>query len=86
MKRRKKKALSDSSAGRKKPVSATPKEMEWAQMACHRCLVYLGDLGNNVIIEHLESTITSSLYPACRGVRQHVCVIQRGKFWQSYGL
>lgn len=30
---------------RKKPVSATPKEMEWAQMACHRCLVYLGDLG-----------------------------------------
>ncbi|XP_062841759.1 nonsense-mediated mRNA decay factor SMG5 [Trichomycterus rosablanca] len=28
----------------KKPVSATPKEMEWAQMACHRCLVYLGDL------------------------------------------
>ncbi|KAA0702728.1 Protein SMG5 EST1-like protein B SMG-5 -like protein [Triplophysa tibetana] len=29
---------------RKKPVSATPKEMEWAQMACHRCLVYLGDL------------------------------------------
>ncbi|TRY55317.1 hypothetical protein DNTS_013468 [Danionella cerebrum] len=29
---------------RKKPVSATSKEMEWAQMACHRCLVYLGDL------------------------------------------
>ncbi|XP_039608358.1 protein SMG5 [Polypterus senegalus] len=29
---------------RKKPVSATTKEMEWAQMACHRCLVYLGDL------------------------------------------
>lgn len=35
------------SAGRKKPVSATPKEMEWAQMACHRCLVYLGDLGEH---------------------------------------
>lgn len=34
-------------AGRKKPVSATPKEMDWAQMACHRCLVYLGDLGKN---------------------------------------
>ncbi|KAJ7416546.1 Protein SMG5 [Willisornis vidua] len=28
----------------KKPVSASEKEMEWAQMACHRCLVYLGDL------------------------------------------
>lgn len=36
-------------SGQKKPVSATPKEMEWAQMACHRCLVYLGDLGNNII-------------------------------------
>lgn len=31
--------------GCKKPVSASEKEMEWAQMACHRCLVYLGDLG-----------------------------------------
>lgn len=43
-------------SGQKKPVSATPKEMEWAQMACHRCLVYLGDLGNNIIdaILHLE--------------------------------
>ncbi|XP_072316246.1 nonsense-mediated mRNA decay factor SMG5 isoform X1 [Eucyclogobius newberryi] len=30
--------------GRKKPLSASPKEMEWAQLACHRCLVYLGDL------------------------------------------
>lgn len=68
-------------AGRKKPVSATPKEMEWAQMACHRCLVYLGDLGNNMIIEY---AINSSFYPACRGVRQHVCVIQRGKFWLSF--
>ena len=38
-------------AGRKKPVSATPKEMEWAQMACHRCLVYLGDLGKSFAID-----------------------------------
>uniref|UniRef100_A0A3P8Y6J1 Nonsense-mediated mRNA decay factor n=1 Tax=Esox lucius TaxID=8010 RepID=A0A3P8Y6J1_ESOLU len=37
--------VTDPLIGRKKPVSATPKEMEWAQMACHRCLVYLGDLG-----------------------------------------
>ncbi|XP_026547305.1 protein SMG5-like, partial [Notechis scutatus] len=28
----------------KKPVSASEKEMDWAQIACHRCLVYLGDL------------------------------------------
>ncbi|KAK7886432.1 hypothetical protein WMY93_026053 [Mugilogobius chulae] len=27
----------------KAPV-CLPKEMEWAQLACHRCLVYLGDL------------------------------------------
>lgn len=46
--------------GRKKPVSATPKEMEWAQMACHRCLVYLGDLGKNKMIQ------------SCRVLRQHV--------------
>lgn len=42
------------SVGRKKPVSATPKEMEWAQMACHRCLVYLGDLGNNMILYAID--------------------------------
>ncbi|XP_046689816.1 protein SMG5 isoform X1 [Silurus meridionalis] len=36
--------VTDPLIGRKKPVSATAKEMEWAQMACHRCLVYLGDL------------------------------------------
>uniref|UniRef100_H3C1C5 Nonsense-mediated mRNA decay factor n=1 Tax=Tetraodon nigroviridis TaxID=99883 RepID=H3C1C5_TETNG len=36
--------VTDPLVGQKKPVSATPKEMEWAQMACHRCLVYLGDL------------------------------------------
>lgn len=36
--------VTDPLIGRKKPVLATPKEMEWAQMACHRCLVYLGDL------------------------------------------
>ncbi|MCJ8745424.1 hypothetical protein PDJAM_G00130020 [Pangasius djambal] len=36
--------VTDPLIGRKKPVSATPKEMEWAQLACHRCLVYLGDL------------------------------------------
>lgn len=36
--------VTDPLIGRKKPVAATAKEMEWAQMACHRCLVYLGDL------------------------------------------
>ncbi|CAM9339812.1 unnamed protein product [Lampetra planeri] len=36
--------VTDPLIGRKKPVSATLKEMDWAQMACHRCLVYLGDL------------------------------------------
>uniref|UniRef100_A0A8D0GA21 Nonsense-mediated mRNA decay factor n=1 Tax=Sphenodon punctatus TaxID=8508 RepID=A0A8D0GA21_SPHPU len=36
--------VTDPLIGCKKPVSATGKEMEWAQMACHRCLVYLGDL------------------------------------------
>lgn len=36
--------VSDPLIGRKKPVSASPKEMEWAHFACHRCLVYLGDL------------------------------------------
>uniref|UniRef100_A0A8C3SW02 Nonsense-mediated mRNA decay factor n=1 Tax=Chelydra serpentina TaxID=8475 RepID=A0A8C3SW02_CHESE len=37
--------VTDPLIGCKKPVSASGKEMEWAQMACHRCLVYLGDLG-----------------------------------------
>ncbi|XP_049587392.1 nonsense-mediated mRNA decay factor SMG5 [Syngnathus scovelli] len=36
--------VTDPLVGRKKALSASPKEMEWAQMACHRCLVYLGDL------------------------------------------
>ncbi|XP_064416640.1 nonsense-mediated mRNA decay factor SMG5 isoform X2 [Latimeria chalumnae] len=36
--------VTDPLIGRKKPVLASGKEMEWAQMACHRCLVYLGDL------------------------------------------
>ncbi|XP_053330286.1 nonsense-mediated mRNA decay factor SMG5 isoform X2 [Spea bombifrons] len=36
--------VTDPLIGFKKPVSASAKEMEWAQMACHRCLVYLGDL------------------------------------------
>ncbi|XP_051920933.1 nonsense-mediated mRNA decay factor SMG5 [Hippocampus zosterae] len=36
--------VTDPLIGRKKALSASPKEMEWAQMACHRCLVYLGDL------------------------------------------
>lgn len=34
-------------SGCKKPVSASGKETDWAQMACHRCLVYLGDLCKN---------------------------------------
>ncbi|OCT66615.1 hypothetical protein XELAEV_18042869mg [Xenopus laevis] len=36
--------VTDPLIGFKKPVSASSKEMEWARMACHRCLVYLGDL------------------------------------------
>ncbi|XP_033836605.1 nonsense-mediated mRNA decay factor SMG5 isoform X2 [Periophthalmus magnuspinnatus] len=36
--------VSDPLIVRKKALSASPKEMEWAQLACHRCLVYLGDL------------------------------------------
>lgn len=36
--------VTDPLIGSKKPVSASVKEMDWAQMACHRCLVYLGDL------------------------------------------
>lgn len=36
--------VTDPLIGHKKPVSAAPKEMEWAQFSCHRCLVYLGDL------------------------------------------
>lgn len=39
--------LSPFLTGCKKPVSASGKEMDWAQMACHRCLVYLGDLCKN---------------------------------------
>lgn len=35
-------------SGCKKPVSASGKEMDWAQMACHRCLMYLGDLCKNL--------------------------------------
>ncbi|KAG8432059.1 hypothetical protein GDO86_019524 [Hymenochirus boettgeri] len=36
--------VTDPLIGFKKPVSASAKEMDWAQMASHRCLVYLGDL------------------------------------------
>ncbi|XP_030042790.1 nonsense-mediated mRNA decay factor SMG5 [Microcaecilia unicolor] len=36
--------VTDPLIGFKKPVLASAKEMDWAQMACHRCLVYLGDL------------------------------------------
>uniref|UniRef100_A0A8C6YI56 Nonsense-mediated mRNA decay factor n=1 Tax=Naja naja TaxID=35670 RepID=A0A8C6YI56_NAJNA len=36
--------VTDPLIGCKKPVSASEKEMDWAQIACHRCLVYLGDL------------------------------------------
>ncbi|XP_023390062.1 protein SMG5 [Pteropus vampyrus] len=36
--------VTDPLIGCKKPVSASGKETDWAQMACHRCLVYLGDL------------------------------------------
>lgn len=38
-------------------MSASEKEMEWAQMACHRCLVYLGDLGK----KHHVSTAFKAL-------------------------
>ncbi|OCT69448.1 protein SMG5 [Xenopus laevis] len=36
--------VTDPLIGYKKSVSASSKEMEWARIACHRCLVYLGDL------------------------------------------
>uniref|UniRef100_UPI00398E9AE4 nonsense-mediated mRNA decay factor SMG5 n=1 Tax=Pristiophorus japonicus TaxID=55135 RepID=UPI00398E9AE4 len=36
--------VTDPLIGCKKLVTASGKEMEWAQMACHRCLMYLGDL------------------------------------------
>ncbi|XP_034865697.1 protein SMG5 isoform X1 [Mirounga leonina] len=36
--------VTDPLIGCRKPVSASGKEMDWAQMACHRCLMYLGDL------------------------------------------
>ncbi|XP_063172684.1 nonsense-mediated mRNA decay factor SMG5 [Candoia aspera] len=36
--------VTDPLIGCKKPVSASEKEMDWAHIACHRCLVYLGDL------------------------------------------
>lgn len=36
--------VTDPLIGRRKLVTASGKEMEWAQMACHRCLMYLGDL------------------------------------------
>ncbi|XP_069796511.1 nonsense-mediated mRNA decay factor SMG5 isoform X2 [Narcine bancroftii] len=36
--------VTDPLIGRRKLVTASGKEMECAQMACHRCLLYLGDL------------------------------------------
>ncbi|XP_013925510.1 PREDICTED: protein SMG5 [Thamnophis sirtalis] len=44
IKTNKKRYCHPSPTGCKKPVSASEKEMDWAQIACHRCLVYLGDL------------------------------------------
>lgn len=84
-----------SSSARKKPVSATPKEMEWAQMACHRCLVYLGDLGKSFCVLELELALKACEYrEACNNVRLDwlwgkwnvFCRVQQGirMSWQAW--
>ncbi|XP_069807489.1 nonsense-mediated mRNA decay factor SMG5 isoform X1 [Dendropsophus ebraccatus] len=61
------------STGCKKPVSASAKEMEWAQMACHRCLVYLGDLAryqNELALVDTEKLAERFYYQALTVVPQ----------------
>ncbi|KAM4013664.1 nonsense-mediated mRNA decay factor SMG5 isoform 2-T2 [Anomaloglossus baeobatrachus] len=65
--------VSDPLIGCKKPVSASAKEMEWAQMACHRCLVYLGDLAryqNELALVDTEKLAERFYYQALTVVPQ----------------
>ncbi|XP_073495387.1 nonsense-mediated mRNA decay factor SMG5 [Phyllobates terribilis] len=65
--------VSDPLIGCKKPVLASAKEMEWAQMACHRCLVYLGDLAryqNELALVDTEKLAERFYYQALTVVPQ----------------
>uniref|UniRef100_A0A674CN33 Nonsense-mediated mRNA decay factor n=1 Tax=Salmo trutta TaxID=8032 RepID=A0A674CN33_SALTR len=66
--------VTDPLIGRKKPVSATPKEMDWAQMACHRCLVYLGDLARyqNELAGVEAEQLSERFYHQALSVTPHV--------------
>ncbi|KAJ4931181.1 hypothetical protein JOQ06_025479 [Pogonophryne albipinna] len=66
--------VTDPLIGRKKPVSATPKEIEWAQMACHRCLVYLGDLARyqNELAGVESEQLAERFYHQALSVMPHV--------------
>nr|XP_020465403.1 protein SMG5 [Monopterus albus] len=68
--------VTDPLIGRKKPVSATPKEMEWAQMACHRCLVYLGDLARyqNELAGVEAEQLAERFYHQALSVMPHVAL------------
>lgn len=65
--------VTDPLIGCKKPVSASAKEMDWAQMACHRCLVYLGDLAryqNELALVNTEKLAERFYYQALTVVPQ----------------
>ncbi|KAM8920688.1 nonsense-mediated mRNA decay factor SMG5 [Pelodytes ibericus] len=65
--------VTDPLIGCKKPVSASVKEMDWAQMACHRCLVYLGDLAryqNELALVDTEKLAERFYYQALTVVPQ----------------
>lgn len=65
--------VTDPLIGNKKPVSASAKEMDWAQMACHRCLVYLGDLAryqNELALVNTEKLAERFYYQALTVVPQ----------------
>uniref|UniRef100_A0A8D3APG8 Nonsense-mediated mRNA decay factor n=1 Tax=Scophthalmus maximus TaxID=52904 RepID=A0A8D3APG8_SCOMX len=75
--------VTDPLIGRKKPVSATPKEMEWAQMACHRCLVYLGDLG--MPFNQLGTLAGSKFYNVEATYYYLRCIQSEAPFEGAYG-
>ncbi|XP_057690572.1 nonsense-mediated mRNA decay factor SMG5 [Corythoichthys intestinalis] len=66
--------VTDPLIGRKKAVSASPKEMECAQMACHRCLVYLGDLARyqNELAGVEAENLAERFYHQALSVMPHV--------------
>ncbi|MGH0121365.1 UNVERIFIED_CONTAM: hypothetical protein FKN15_033008, partial [Acipenser sinensis] len=70
--------VTDPLIGRKKAVSATAKEMDWAQMACHRCLVYLGDLARyqNELAGVEAELLAERFYHQALSVTPHVGDIQ----------